>query len=190
MVSMKTVAAILGAVLLVQGAVAVRDPKMADRKMKFGQVLEGSWKWEVTFDIFEGLIEGFFDFDKYPDLKSCASEIAEVYDDLDQAVQAIEQKDVHGVRQGLKLIGQSLDEVSDALRDCKAAEGDIESVIDALKGFKSPWSFVFHVGKDLLVNGVDIFEEISDAVNDWKAQSYRQCGEEIGEALNKLLIGA
>lgn len=40
-----------------------------------------------------------------------------------------------------------------------------------------------------MVNGVDILNEIETAVSDWKAQSYRDCGVQIGTALNQLLIG-
>jgi len=31
----------------------------------------------------------------------------------------------------------------------------------------NPKSFAFHVGKDLLVNGKDIYKETKTAVNDW-----------------------
>jgi hypothetical protein len=34
--------------------------------------------------------------------------------------------------------------------------------------FDSPTSFAYHVGKDLLVNGSDIFSEIETAVTDYQ----------------------
>ena len=67
---------------------------------------------------------------------------------------------------------------------------DVENILSVLKEFSSPYSFAFHVGKDLLVNGVNIIHEISAAIDDWDAQSYRDCGVQIGTALNQLLIGA
>ena len=76
-----------------------------------------------------------------------------------------------------------------ALTDCKATEGDIEAFVTAMKAFKSPWDFIYHVGKDLIVNGADIFSEISDAVTQWEAQSYRQAGNDIGTALAQMVIG-
>ena len=105
------------------------------------------------------------------------------------AIKEIEKKSVSGVQQGIKLIGESLTEVSDAITDCHGAVQDVENILDTLKQFKTPLSFVYHVGKDLLVNGVDILHEIQTAVSDWKAQSYRDCGLQIGTALNQLLIG-
>ena len=39
------------------------------------------------------------------------------------------------------------------------------------------------------MNGVDIFHEIEAAIDDWESQSYRDCGVQIGTALNQLIIG-
>lgn len=55
--------------------------------------------------------------------------------------------------------------------------------------FTNPWSFVYHVGHDLVVNGVQIFSEVEDSVSQYKAANYGAFGEDIGEALAKLLIG-
>ncbi|WZN63776.1 hypothetical protein HKI87_08g53270 [Chloropicon roscoffensis] len=186
-------AVVMAAVLAVQSVAAVRtEPKLKPEHspVVLNQKLEGSWKWEVTFDIFEGLVQGFFEYDKYPNLKQCASDITEVYDDLDQAIEDIKEKSVDGVKEGIKLIGESLTEVSNAITDCKGAVEDVENILSVLKEFSSPYSFAFHVGKDLLVNGVNIIHEISAAIDDWDAQSYRDCGVQIGTALNQLLIGA
>merc|ERR1711933_10075 len=53
----------------------------------------------------------------------------------------------------------------------------------------SPKAFVFHVGKDLLVNHRDIFQEISTAVVDYKARNFTDFGVQVGMALRKLIVG-
>jgi len=55
--------------------------------------------------------------------------------------------------------------------------------------FSSPWSFAYHVGKDLLINGVDIYNDIDHAVDNWDTHNYEKFGENIGDALAKILIG-
>merc|ERR1719454_2844560 len=55
--------------------------------------------------------------------------------------------------------------------------------------FSSPEAFAYHVGKDLLVNGVDIFHEISTAVTDYESQNWYGMGQNIGEAAAKTLLG-
>jgi hypothetical protein len=58
-----------------------------------------------------------------------------------------------------------------------------------LESFKDPKSFAFHVGKDLLVNGVDIYHQISDAVTQYRAGKYESFGEDVGDSLALVLIG-
>ena len=58
-----------------------------------------------------------------------------------------------------------------------------------LKEFKDPKSFAYHVGKDLLVNGTNIYHQISDAVTQYKAGKYEAFGEDIGDSLALVLIG-
>lgn len=45
-----------------------------------------------------------------------------------------------------------------------------------IKSFTSPMSFVYHVGKDILVNGKDIFTEVSTAVSDYESQNFYDMG--------------
>ena len=64
---MNKLAVALAVALCVQSVAAVRtEPKVRAEHspLVLNQKLEGSWKWEVTFDIFEGLIQGFFEADK------------------------------------------------------------------------------------------------------------------------------
>jgi len=56
--------------------------------------------------------------------------------------------------------------------------------------FKSPWSFAYHVGKDLVVNGVQIYKEISAAVTDYEASQYRTFGVDTGKALAMIFLGS
>lgn len=56
--------------------------------------------------------------------------------------------------------------------------------------FSSPTAFAWHVGKDLLVNGVDIYHEIDTAVGDAKSGNWKDFGFNVGEAAAKVLIGS
>ena len=57
------------------------------------------------------------------------------------------------------------------------------------KTFKSPLSFAYHAGKDLLVNGKDIYAEISGAITAYDAQDYQTFGHDVGKALSLVLVG-
>jgi len=55
--------------------------------------------------------------------------------------------------------------------------------------FASPSSFAYHIGKDLLINGKDIFHEINTAVADYKAGQWEDFGVNVGEAAAKVILG-
>merc|ERR1712216_215671 len=55
--------------------------------------------------------------------------------------------------------------------------------------FSSPTSFAYHIGHDLIVNGVNIFNEINGAINYWKAPDYNKFGFDVGHALAMVIIG-
>ena len=52
---------------------------------------------------------------------------------MDQAIEDIKEKSVDGVKEGIKLIGESLTEVSNAITDCKGAVEDVENILSVLE---------------------------------------------------------
>jgi len=146
-----------------------------------------TWKWEVTVDVFEGSIEGFFS--EFQSFKTCANDTVEAYDQIRTAVTLLEKKTPESVLKGIKDLGVAFGALKDGLVECKAVKAELDSFVNALEQFKTPSSFAFHVGKDLLVNGKDIYAEITQAISLWKAQRYQDAGIRIGEALNKLIVG-
>ena len=76
-----------------------------------------------------------------------------------------------------------------ALKQCKASVQSIENVVKMIKSFTSPWSFIYHVGKDVIVNGKNIINEIETCVTDYRANNFNGMGYEIGEALYQIFIG-
>ena len=50
----------------------------------------------------------------------------------------------------------------------------------------SPWTFLFHTGKELLVNGVDIYHHIVSARTNWDNKAYLSFGEDIGDIIADL----
>ena len=79
------------------------------------------------------------------------------------------------------------------LQTCKSAEKDAkaqaEKIEKALALMKHPMQFAYHVGHDLVVNRVDIFNEVNAAVTAYKAAQWEAFGQNVGAALNKLIVG-
>lgn len=57
--------------------------------------------------------------------------------------------------------------VKQGMSDCSHIKADWQKLAAMAAIFQSPSSFAYHVGKDLLVNGKDIFQEVEQAVADY-----------------------
>merc|ERR1719265_2354894 len=105
----------------------------------------------------------------------------------------IEKKDAHDVLDGLAHIGRGLETLPATIATCKEASEDLKGagarLVKALATLRHPLEFAYHVGEDLVVNGKDIFEEVDDAVKQYKSVSWEAFGKDVGEAFEKLIVG-
>lgn len=90
---------------------------------------------------------------------------------------------------GIEKIADILKTIKSGMKDCSNIKADWKKLESMIAIFSSPSSFAYHVGKDLMVNGVDIFHEISDSVQAYNNQDWTKFGIDIGEATAKTLIG-
>ena len=59
-----------------------------------------------------------------------------------------------------------------------------------LVAFKDPKSLAINAGKNLVLNGVEIYHEMSAAYTNYKVGEYEGFGRDIGVALALTFIGA
>jgi len=134
-----------------------------------------------------GIVEGFIGAD---DIKTCIQGMVIPMGDIEKVVKDFEKKKAKDVMKGLQELADALHALPDALATCKATESDIKQIVHALAQFHSPKSFVFHVGKNLVVNHHEIYIEITTAVSDYKSQKWSDFGVQVGMALHKLIVGS
>merc|ERR1712195_321921 len=79
--------------------------------------------------------------------------------------------------------------VKSGMSDCSNLKADWGKLEAMIKVFSSPTSFAYHVGKDLMVNGKDIFGEIESAVTDYESANWEDFGYQVGEAAAKTILG-
>lgn len=108
---------------------------------------------------------------------------------IETAIADFEKESLSGVKAGIDMIGQVVSELATDLDACKAVETDVKRLDDMAKNFKSPWSFAYHVGKDLLVDGTDIYAEITASLDAYDTADYHTFGVDVGKALSLVLVG-
>merc|ERR1712190_528281 len=134
-----------------------------------------------------GMVEGFIGAEN---IKTCIKGMAIPMGDIEDAVRDFEKKKAKAVMQGLHELADALYALPDALATCNATDYDVKQIVHALAQFHKPKSFVFHLGKNLVVNRQEIYSEIFTSVSDYKAQKWSDFGVQIGLALHKLIVGA
>jgi len=89
----------------------------------------------------------------------------------------------------MKELADLMKTVKAGMSDCSDLKADWGKLEAMIKIFDSPTSFAYHVGKDLMVNGKDIFSEIEAAVTDYESANWEDFGFQVGEAAAKTLLG-
>ena len=107
----------------------------------------------------------------------------------EQAYTDFSKKTFDGAVDGVKDIANVAQEVANQVKDCQGAEADYEKLKAMADLIKSPWSFAYHIGKDLLVNGQSIFTEVEAANAAYKSEDFSNFGFNLGEALGQIIIG-
>jgi hypothetical protein len=75
------------------------------------------------------------------------------------------------------------------MTDCSSTGADWTRLEHLASTIASPTDFAYHVGKDLLINGKDIFGEIAAAIQDYDDSNWESFGENVGKAAAKTILG-
>jgi hypothetical protein len=147
-------------------------------------------QWPV---VLKGVLEGFGLTKDIDDMKDCLAKSESEIQDVEDAIKLFEKKNAHDVLDGLGKLGSALELLPTTVQNCDNAAKDVKDeapkLLQALETLKHPIEFVYHVGKDLIVNHAQIFQEVSTAIDDYHSQKWEECGKSTGAALSKLLVG-
>ena len=95
---------------------------------------------------------------------NCVKDAETIYTDVKDGVVLLKKGDATDELNGLKDIAEGVFKIKDAISDCKGVVADWEKLETMAAIFSNPWSFAYHVGQDLVLNGIEIFREVEDSV--------------------------
>ena len=136
-----------------------------------------------------GILEGAVKAEGLDNINNCIKDAETIYTDVKDGVVLLKKGDAADELNGLKDIAAGVFKIKDAVTDCEGVVADFEKLGEMAAIFSNPWSFAYHVGKDLILNGVDIFHEVEDSVTQFESSNYEAFGVDVGEALAKLILG-
>lgn len=137
-------------------------------------------------DVFLGIAEGM----ELQLVETCVEDSLDFEKQVTDSIEGFTGKNMESVAEGLRQIGVAVGHtLPKALRVCHGSYAEIADLIKAQSAFASPEQFAYHLGKDLWVNGVDIYKNINGAIAAWKGKQYHSFGINIGTAMREVIIG-
>merc|ERR1719171_2412401 len=143
--------------------------------------------------VLKGVLEGFGLTKDLDAMKDCLASTKDEAQAVQSAFELFEKEDAKDVLNGLAKLGSALEKLPKSVSICDDASKDVKDeapkLHQALDALKHPKQYAYHVGKDLVVNHADIFQEISAAVDSFEHQLWEDIGKNVGAALAKLVVG-
>merc|ERR1712195_354967 len=121
------------------------------------------------------------------DIPVAIKEVAEVVTGI--LIGALKAEGLNSIENCIQDGEHLFSDIKSAVSDCKGIVADFEKLATMAAVYSNPWSFTYHVGKDLIVNGVRIFKDTEASVTNYEAGKFEAMGENIGDALAELLLG-
>ena len=140
-------------------------------------------------EVVTGILVGALKAEGLDSIENCIKDSELVFSDIKDGIALLKKEDAADALAGLKKIGAGVVEIKTAVADCKGITADFAKLEKMAAVYSNPWSFAYHVGKDLVVNGVTIFKDTEDSITQYEAGKFEAMGEDIGDALAKLLLG-
>jgi len=123
------------------------------------------------------------------DIQTCLHDATVIYSDAKTAITDFEEKSLSGMIAGVKEVIAAASEVKQATTDCSGILADWYKLETLAEIASNPVTLEYEVDKHLIFNGVDIYKHIDDATVQYKAGNLEAMGEDLGNALAKLVVG-
>jgi hypothetical protein len=101
-----------------------------------------------------GILWGAVEAEGLSNIKDCITGAEVIFHDVEDAVKDFELQTAAGTIDGIKKIGESIFDIRKEISACKGVVVDITKLAAMGAIFSNPITFAFHVGKDIVVNGV------------------------------------
>ena len=145
-----------------------------------------------VLEVIEGVLFGALKTEGITDIETCVKDVSPLVTDLEAAFKDFEDGSFHKIAAGIDELGKFLTQVSTTMEDCeKIMSGDDVAQLKKMgDAFRHPVHLLIDAGKNVLLNGVSIYDDIKTASADFSDSKYEEAGEVIGEIAAKVLYGA
>lgn len=139
-------------------------------------------------------MKGALHDDDLDNIMNCMANPKEVVESIERAVATFGKKDMDmsDVIMSLSTLGTSFHTMIDAIKTCdnEVTQREVKILMKMLENFKNPKDLAYKIGTNIIVNGVDIYNEMSAAYTNYMGKEYENFGKDLGISLSLVFIGA
>lgn len=139
-------------------------------------------------DFIGGIVAGVGTEINAPDILPCISNADELSDFIEKSFADFSKHTHEGTLEGLINLSRALSAIPEIIQKCVPASAEVGIKIEQIvQTWNSPLRFFFNAGKNIVFNGVEIFKNLSEAMNAYKEGNLRDFGFNIGQAAFELI---
>ena len=141
-------------------------------------------------ELIDGIIVGALETEHIDNLDTCIKDINPLVTLMESAVKDFEDGSFHKIAEGIDELGQFISKVGTSMEDCATVPEDLDKLKAMGDAFLHPKKLIIDSMKNVLLNGVSIYDDIKDADKDLKAGQFEKAGELYGTIGASVLWGA
>jgi hypothetical protein len=145
---------------------------------------------DQALDLLEGFLEGAVAAESFDELSKCITDAEPMIPAAEKAFKDCKTNSLNASLLCIADMAALAKEATTTLSDCENVGDDIAKLKQIVAAFTSPMSFIWHAGKDLLLNGVNIYNDIEAATDAYKAGNWKEFGKKAGDATALVVLGA
>jgi len=139
--------------------------------------------------IAKGILEGALEAEDLDNMDKCLLDSEAVIAQAEKTYEDFSKISLKGTADGVKDIAKLLTLIENDMQYCKNVDADWVKLKNMVSIFQHPMSLVYHIGKDLSVNGIEIFTEVKSAITDYQSSQWEEFGINVGKATAKTILG-
>ncbi|CDW90839.1 UNKNOWN [Stylonychia lemnae] len=116
----------------------------------------------------------------------CIKDSGKLSIDITNIYKGFSAHSLSGYKDGIIALSDTLKAIPDAVKDCQEIKIDPEQIQSMADIIQHPLSMIVNVGKNLVINGVDILFDVSDALQAFSKQDFVGFGKALGKALQTI----
>jgi hypothetical protein len=162
--------------VMVLAGVPVKEQRL--KGLNFNQVM----------DIIGGIFSGMGSAVNITEMAPCVTDAGTFGGWIEQSVVDFSKHTFDGTKDGFMDLSNAFGVLPSAIKECVPASVEFASVVErAALAWAHPLSLLYHVGENIVFNGVVIFADISKAMADYETGNWFGFGFEIGQAAFKVI---